>query len=83
MKGTLKYLEPVEEVGYKGGWVINIPTEKPYNNIFKPCSDTMRWIEENDTPTEMEVEFTVFCNCHYDEETNTARHGLLAKINNV
>lgn len=29
----------------------------------------------------MDVEFTVFCNCHYDEQTNTIKHGLVAKIN--
>ena len=80
MKGTLKYFEPVEEIGYKGGWIIKIPTEKTYNNTFKVCSATMKWIEENDTPKEMEVEFSVFCDCHYDEKTNTASHSLSATI---
>jgi 16S rRNA C967 or C1407 C5-methylase (RsmB/RsmF family) len=59
-----------------------IPTEKPYNNVFSLCEKSMKWIEENNPPKEMEVEFTVFCNCHYDEKTNTATHGLLAKLNN-
>ena len=83
MKGTLRYLEPVEEIGYKGGWHIKIQTEKPFNNIFKLCDESMEWIEENNPPKEMDVEFTVFCDCHYDEETNTARHGLLARLNNI
>ena len=81
MKGTLKYFEPDEETGYKGNWAIEIPSEKPYNNIFSICSDTMEWIKENDPPKEMDIEFNVFCDCYYYEETNTAKHGLLAKIN--
>jgi hypothetical protein len=83
MRGTLIYFEPDQETGYKGGWIIKIPTKKPYNNVFSLCEDSMKWIEENNPPKEMEVEFTVFCNCHYDEKTNTATHGLLAKLNNA
>ena len=67
MKGTLKYFEPDEETGYKGNWVIEIPSEKPYNNIFSICSDTMEWIKENNPPKEMDVEFNVFCDCYYYE----------------
>ena len=83
MKGTLIYFEPDEETGYKGGWVIQIPTEKPYNNTFKICDKTINWIENNKPPNDMDIEFTVFCDCYYDEKTNTASHGLLAKINNI
>ena len=83
MKGILKYYEPDEEMGYKGNWVIQIPTEKPYNNTFSISDESMKWIKENNPPKEMDIEFTVFCNCHYDEETNTARHGLLARLNNI
>lgn len=81
MKGTLRYFEPVEEIGYEGGWIIQIPTEKPYNNTFSICDETMLWIEENNPPKEMEVDFTVFCDCHYYEETNTSKHRLVGKIN--
>jgi hypothetical protein len=80
MKGILKYLEPVEEIGYKGGWHIKIQTEKPFNNIFKLSDESMEWVKKNNPPKEMEVEFTVFCYCHYDEETNTASHALVATI---
>lgn len=83
MKGTLRYFEPVEEIGYKGGWIIQIPTEKPYNNTFSLSDESIKWVEENNPPKEMEVEFTVFCNCHYDEVTNTASHGLHARLNNI
>ena len=31
----------------------------------------------------MDVEFTVFCNCHYDEQTNTIKHVLVAILNNL
>jgi hypothetical protein len=62
MKGTLRYFEPDEETGYKGNWVIQIPTE------------------ENNPPKKIDVEFVVICDCHYDEETNTARHALVATI---
>ena len=81
MKGTLKYFEPDQETGYKGNWIIQMDTGNPFNNVFTICDETMRWIEENNPPKEMDVEFTVFCDCYYYEETNTAKHGLLAKIN--
>jgi len=80
MKGTLKYFEPDEETGYKGNWAIQISTEKLYNNTFSISDESMKWIEETNPPKEMEVEFTVFCDCYYDEKTNTASHGLLEKI---
>jgi hypothetical protein len=83
MTGKLTYLEPAEEVGYIGGWVVKIQNGKSYNNIFKVCEKSLSWIEENNPPKEMEVEFTVFCDCYYNEETNTAIHGLLARLNVV
>jgi hypothetical protein len=83
MKGTLKYFEPDQETGYKGNWVIQMDTGNPFNNVFTICDETMRWIEENNPPKEIYVEFTVFCDCHYYEETNTAKHGLVAKMINI
>ena len=83
MKGTLIYFEPDEETGYKGNWVIQIPTEKPYNNTFSLSDESIKWIKKNNPPKKMDVEFTVFCYCHYDEETNTASHALLARLNNI
>ena len=47
MKGTLIYFEPDEETGYKGNWVIQIPTEKPYNNTFSLSDESMKWIKKN------------------------------------
>jgi hypothetical protein len=83
MKGKLIYLEPAEELGYEGGWIIKLNDGKSYNNIFTICDESKEWIEENNPPKEMDVEFTVFCNCYYNEETNTASHGLLARLNVV
>jgi hypothetical protein len=40
----------------------------------------MKWIEENNPPKKIDVEFVVICDCHYDEETNTSRHALVATI---
>ena len=80
MKGTLIYFEPDEETGYKGNWVIQIPTEKPYNNIFTLSDESVKWIKENNPPKKIDVEFVVICDCHYDEETNTAKHALVATI---
>jgi hypothetical protein len=80
MKGTLIYFEPDEETGYKGNWVIQIPTEKPYNNIFSLSDESVKWIKENNPPKKIDVDFVVICDCHYDEETNTAKHALVATI---
>ena len=80
MKGTLIYFEPDEETGYKGNWAIQIPTEKPYNNTFSLSDESMKWIEENNPPKKIDVDFVVICDCHYDEETNTSRHALVATI---
>ena len=80
MKGTLIYFEPDEETGYKGNWAIQIPTEKPYNNIFTLSDESVKWIKENNPPKKIDVEFVVICDCHYDEETNTAKHALVATI---
>lgn len=80
MKGTLIYFEPDEETGYKGNWVIQIPTEKPYNNIFALSDESVKWIKENNPPKKIDVDFVVICDCHYDEETNTAKHALVATI---
>jgi hypothetical protein len=80
MKGTLIYFEPDEETGYKGNWAIQIPTEKPYNNTFSLSDESMKWIEENNPPKKIDVDFVVICDCHYDEETNTAKHALVATI---
>jgi hypothetical protein len=80
MKGTLIYFEPDEETGYKGNWAIQIPTEKPYNNTFSLSDESVKWIKENNPPKKIDVEFVVICDCHYDEETNTARHALVATI---
>lgn len=83
MKGTLTYFEPDEEMGYKGNWVILIPTEKPYNNTFSLSNESMRWVEENNPPKEMDVVFKVVCDCHYDEETNTGSHKFVAMLEDV
>jgi hypothetical protein len=82
MRGKLKYYDPIDEIGYGGGWFIKLP-DMSFNNTFRPCDETIKWIEQNNPPKEIDVEFTVFCDCHYDEETNKATHGLLAKIENV
>jgi len=31
-------------------------------------------------PKKIDVDFVVICDCHYDEETNTAKHALVATI---
>ena len=80
MKGTLIYFEPDEETGYKGNWAIQIPTENPYNNIVSLSDESVKWIKENNPPKKIDVEFVVICDCHYDEETNTAKHALVATI---
>jgi hypothetical protein len=60
--------------------VIQIPTEKPYNNIFSLSDESVKWIKENNPPKKIDVDFVVICDCHYDEETNTAKHALVATI---
>lgn len=83
MTGRLIYLDPVEEIGYDGGWIIKIQNGKSYNNVFTVCDESKEWIEKNNPPKEMDVEFTVFCDCHYDENTNTGKHKLVARLNVV
>jgi hypothetical protein len=83
MTGKLIYLEPAEELGYEGGWIIKLNDGKSYNNIFTICDESKEWIENNDPSKEMDVDFTVLCDCHYNEETNTAKHKLVARLNVV
>jgi hypothetical protein len=40
----------------------------------------VKWIKENNPPKKIDVDFVVICDCHYDEETNTAKHALVATI---
>jgi hypothetical protein len=83
MKGVLKYFETYEEIAYEGAWVVKTQSEKPHNNIFKLCEKSLTWVKENGPSNGMDVEFTVFCDCHYDEETNIVKHGLVARLNNI
>ena len=80
MKGILKYYEPDEEFNFPGKWVINHMVGT-HMRTYRPCGDTMRWIEENNPPKETEVEFSVICDCHYNEDTNTGHHEFVGKIN--
>ncbi len=80
MKGVLRYYEPDVETNYPGGWGVNDESSK-IRTTFKLSEDSMSWIEENNPPKVLDVEFTVRPNCYFCEDTKTG-HGLVADLIN-
>ena len=79
MKGVLKYYEPDAETNYPGGWAVNDEGGK-IKTTYKLSEDSMKWIEENNPPKRMDVEFIVRPNCYFCEDTKIGHHELVADL---
>ena len=80
MKGTLKYYEPDSEVNYPGGWAVQDQGGIINRRTYSPCKKSLSWIEDNNPPKEMEVEFEVIPECYFSETENKGYHTFVAKI---
>ena len=80
MKGTLKYYEPDSEINYPGGWAVQDKGDIINVRTYLPCKKSLNWIENNNLPKEMEVEFEVIPECYFSETENKGYHKFVAKI---
>jgi hypothetical protein len=80
MKGTLKYYEPDSEVNYPGGWAVQDDGDIINKRTYSPCKKSLNWINTNNPPKEMEVEFEVVPECYFLEKENKGYHRFVAKI---
>lgn len=80
MKGTLKYYEPDSEVNYPGGWAVQDDGDIINVRTYSPCKKSLNWINSNNTPKEMVVEFEVIPECYFSEIENKGYHKFVAKI---